>query len=146
MKPEFPLILELKHNYLDLVPDEDAVKSASAYGILYGKGNGICFDSNNRKWRLTLTSSKIKNNTFTKLLAATFYNPTVETVALWEPIGNYEMDELKKMVINCIENDDDVLTQFIEVDEFSDKVSQCNTLQEVYNTIDISINGLEEDY
>jgi hypothetical protein len=102
------------------------------YGyIRHTADEGIYYDKDGFKWTSAIYSRKFKPSFLTKLLANTFYNPTIKVERTWTKIGRYELSELKEEVNHCIDLDDDVLTQFIGASELKLKVKQSNSFEEL---------------
>jgi hypothetical protein len=134
MKPKFPII-SIYNDAVDLIPDETFLEKAKVLGILKGNLDSIVFDSNEKKWTYKLNADKVTDNFMTRFLANTFYNPTVNVIPEWKMIGVYEIDEIKKELIKCIEKDDDILTQFIGSEEIKNYINKVNSFDAIYNVL-----------
>src|ERR1051325_11702603 len=66
-----------------------------------------------------------------KLLASTVYNPTLTVRYEYRAIGRYELSELQRAVIDAIDKDDDILTQFHEAEELTRRVHAARTFDEI---------------
>jgi hypothetical protein len=113
MQPKYPLI-SIYNKGIDLIPDSSSLTKATVLGILNGKYVSFAFDSNDCQWEYQLISNKVKDNFLTRLLANTFYNPIVDVKPIWTLKGNYDIDKLKSLINDCVDQDDYILTQFVE--------------------------------
>ena len=134
MKPTFPLII-FYDKVLDLIPQEENLRKASLSFFLQGTSKHLTFDASNKTWSYEIKSGNIKNNFLTKLLANTIYNPSISVTPQWNYEKNYELDELKKLIYVAIDNDDDILTQFVEADKLKQLLHVASSFKEIYDTI-----------
>ncbi|NNT73270.1 hypothetical protein HKT18_13705 [Flavobacterium sp. IMCC34852] len=134
MKPKFPII-SIYNNAVDLIPNQTYLSKAKVLGVLKGNSNSIAFDSAGNKWSFKLTSDKISDNFITRFLANTFYNPTVDVIPEWKMIGEFEIDEIKSVLIKSIEKDEDVLTQFIDSEDIKNHVNKAHSFETIYNIL-----------
>lgn len=132
MAPPFPIVTIYRENAIDILNGEHALNQTTLYGyIKHESDKNIYYDKDGMQWTSSIYSQKYKPTLLTKLLASTFYNPTIKVERTWAQIGRYELPELIKQVIHCMDLDDDVLTQFIGASELKLKVSQSNSFEEL---------------
>jgi len=74
------------------------------------------FDAQYNKWTYQLTAEKFKNTFITRILSKLFYNPSFDAKVIWTLYDTYELDDLKAQITKCIDQDDDILTQFTEAE------------------------------
>ena len=134
MKPKFPII-SFYNNAVDLIPDESYLGQAKVLGILKGNKNSVEYDSDGKKWNLKLTSDKITDSFLTRLLAYTIYNPTVAVIPKWKLISEFELNEIKLELIKCVDDDDDILTQFIDSDQIKNHINTAESFEIIYNIL-----------
>lgn len=134
MKPKFP-ILSIYNEAVDLIPNETSLSKAKVLGLLKGNTNSIAFDSAGKKWTFKLTSDKITDDFMTRFLANTFYNPTVDVIPEWKLLGEFEIDEIKSILIKHIEKDDAILTQFIDSKDIIDYINKATSFEAVYGIL-----------
>ncbi|GAB5471903.1 MAG: hypothetical protein Mars2KO_00020 [Maribacter sp.] len=67
----------------------------------------------------------------TRFLANTFYNPIVDIKTNWTLMDKYTLEELKKEISDCIDDDDDILTQFIESDDLRKEISDSELFESI---------------
>lgn len=134
MKPKFPII-SIYNEAVDLIPNETYLSKAKVLGLLKGNSNSIAFESAGKKWTFKLTSDKITDNFMTRFLANTFYNPTVDVIPEWKMISEFEIDEIKSVLIKRIEKDDDILTQFIDSKDIKEYINKANSFEAVYDIL-----------
>ena len=64
-------------------------------------------------------------------LLAVVYNP-VRTLSLrYERTGEYQLPQLKQRIRECVEQDDDILTQFMEADEIKAALDKATDFEAV---------------
>ncbi len=138
-KPKFPIITVYK-DFPELVLSEIELEKSNALAVLKLK-NVKAYDAEGIKWRYDLKSEQVKNNFWTRLTANTFYNPTVQTQPIWTKMDSYTIEEIQVKLKECINKDDDLLTQFIgseelirAIDKAKDFKDLCSILQKL--TID----------
>ncbi len=134
MKPNFPVIL-IYNNALDLIPGDENLKQGSLLGILNGNSNSIAYDSEGKVWELKLDSDKIKDNIITRLLANTIYNPKINVIPKWSILREYELSELKSLLKNFVEKDDDIFTQFVEAEILNQYIFEAKTFEDIYRIL-----------
>ena len=75
---------------------------------------------------------------FSRLLAATVYNPAVIVRYEYRRLGPYELSELKRALLAAIDKDDDVLTQFHEPETLKRRVESATSFDEVAEVLDFA--------
>lgn len=68
---------------------------------------------------------------FSKLLAATFYNPRFIVRNEYRSLGRYELRELQQALHAAIDQDDDVLTQFHEAEDLKRRLDAAGSFDDV---------------
>ena len=132
MTPPLPIVTIYREKGIDILNGEYPLDQTTLYGyIKHNADEAIYFDKDGVKWTLAIYSRKFKPSFLTKLLANTFYNPTIKVERTWTKIGRYELSELIEKVNHCIDLDDDVLTQFIDASQLKLKVKQSNSFEEL---------------
>jgi hypothetical protein len=134
MIPNFPIII-FYNNALDLIPSEENLCRTSLLGMLEGNQDSKAYDNDGNVWELKLLSEKFKDNFTTRFLAHTIYNPQINVTPKWSTSGKYNLSELKNMIQNVIDNDDDIFTQFVEAKILNELIENANNFQEVYKII-----------
>ncbi len=66
-----------------------------------------------------------------RFLAFTVYNPRRTIRLRYEHIGEYKLPELKRRIWECVEQDDDILTQFLEASEIKAALDQATDFEHV---------------
>ena len=115
-QPQFPLISVGHDGILDVIINDAVFSKASARNLLdTALSNEIeLFDSEFNKWKYQLIAEHLKDNWLTRLLAKTVYNPSFDTKIVWSFAGAYQTNELKEKIKECVDKDDDIITQFEE--------------------------------
>ena len=130
MTPTLPIVTIYREKGIDILGDEYPLDQTTLYGyIKHESDESIYYDKGGFKWTSTINSQKYKPSLLTKLLANTFYNPTIKVERTWSKIGRYELSELIEKINRCIDLDDDVLTQFIEASKLKAKVSKSDSFE-----------------
>lgn len=130
MKPHFPII-SIYNKGIDIIPSEANLTKATALAVLNGRKNTYAFDGNGQKWTYEFTSDKVSDKFLTRFLANTFYNPIVDIKTNWTLMDKYTLEELKKEISDCIDDDDDILTQFIESDDLRKEISDSESFESI---------------
>ena len=65
---------------------------------------------------------------------AEIYNPAKEMPVVWSRIRSYETAELRSAYLEALAHDDDILTQFVEADELSDRIQRCQSFADLIAT------------
>ena len=115
MTPPFPIVTIYRDNAIDILNGEYPLNQTTLYAyIKHESDRSRYYDKDGFIWTSSIYSQKYKPTLLTKLLANTFYNPTIKVDRTWIKIGRYELSELKEKINHCIDLDADILTQFIE--------------------------------
>ena len=128
--PKFPIISIYNHS-LDIIIVEQELTTATVLGVIKGGLDTFAFDSAGIKWTYKLKTDKVNDNFWTRLLANTFYNPVVNVIPEWTILGKYDNEELKGIIINFVDKDDDILTQFVEAETLKVEINKCTSFEEI---------------
>jgi hypothetical protein len=90
----------------------------------------VVFDAKGKKWSASEIRMSRKKNWWSVLLANTI-NPNVATTILWKDPTPYSIEELKQAFSHAVDQDDDILTQFVEADDLKKKISQAQSFEEL---------------
>jgi len=134
MTPKFPII-SFYNKAVEIIPDEMHLSKATVLGVLKGKNNSLAYDSCGIKWKYELTSTKVKDNFVIRLLAKTIYNPIVKVQPIWSRMDKYELQELKMILLEYIDKDDDILTQFVSPEKLKQVINNSTLFNEIYNAL-----------
>ncbi|MFT3705994.1 MAG: hypothetical protein QM802_26745 [Agriterribacter sp.] len=147
MQPVFPLICIAKESELELIPAESYFSKISTSALINESffKDTLLFDGNGDIWSYKQVSDKFKRNFFTILLAKTFYNPLLDAKVIWTKIGSYEMNELKEKLNNCIDKDDDIITQFAEASTIKSSLSQAATFDDIIKVLNKYVFAVNEN-
>jgi hypothetical protein len=115
-KPVFPLINIYDSYHVDLLTSDANLFKSTAAEFLDMNAESLVYDAAGNAWRYRLVAKSFKNTLLRRLLAYTVYNPEYETHPVWIKIGQYELDDLKDALKNCVDRDDDVITQYEDAD------------------------------
>ncbi len=133
MEPPFPLIIVYK-NQMPLIVEAAGELSSAAVIVVLRQQENVAFDRNGEKWSYKLVGSRAISFT-SKILAYTFYNPMMEVRAVWTKLGPYPVKELQAVLSHCVDQDDDILTQFIEPEHLKHAIHNAPTFDELYRVL-----------
>jgi hypothetical protein len=93
------------------------------------------YDARGQRWQSKGIESPYRRSWWTVLLANTVYNPRLSVTALWRDPAAYDVAELKGAYSKAVQQDDDILTQFVSRAELLRKIAAAQSfadLVEVY--------------
>lgn len=137
IKPELPLISIYKGRGIEII-NHKTIKYFSrvtAYGLIQDSNDAEMFSNKMVKWNLEQQTEKFKNTKWNRFLAKTIYNPSFEATLVWHKIGTYKLTELKEKIKNCIQKDNDVLTQFVDPDFLIYKIENSSDFTELIDNL-----------
>jgi hypothetical protein len=102
------------------------------------------YDCNNIKWSYEIKTKQVFPNTWWNRLRYKIHNKPLQGEEVWTKISDYHLDDLKAHLYICIDNDDDVLTQFVEADEFKTKIKDCTIFIAIFDTLEKYIWGTDD--
>jgi len=118
------------------VPAFSSTQTATALGAIGGFfEKTTVFDRDGRKWRAAGIKAPFEKSWWRVLLANTIYNPRTTVSIEWQCPSEYRFEELKTAYSKAVDQDDDILTQFVEAPELKRKIAEVQTfdgLVEVY--------------
>ena len=83
-------------------------------------------------WRpVPATPEDVVLSGLARFLAFTGYNPWRTVPMRYEHTGEYKLPELKRRIWECVERDDDILTQFMEADEIKVALEKATDFERV---------------
>lgn len=131
-KPNLPILAIEQNRFIELITIESihSFSKASALQIIEGSGLEL-FSVDGSIWKLEQFGNKFRDTIITRFLAKTVYNPTYTVTLNWIKIGVYKLDELKQKICDCIQKDDDILTQFVSAELFIDKINNSKDFNAV---------------
>ena len=146
-QPLFPLICITKSNGIDLVPAESHFSKVAASALFNTSifHNTLLFDKNYTIWKYQQVSDKFKNNLLTKLLAKTFYNPLLEAKIIWTNAGSFKLKDLQEKLKFCVDEDDDIITQFEEAEIIKASIDQATNFDEIIKVLEKYIFAVNEE-
>lgn len=135
MTPLLPLILFYRDS-IDIVNGAYPLNKTNLLGLLRSStDNSIYYDKEGMVWSSTISSNRYKPTFINKLLANTFYNPSITVNRTWAQLRVYHLQELKDRINHCIDKDDDILTQFVEGHTLKTKVNSCKDFDAIVQTL-----------
>jgi hypothetical protein len=135
MTPTLPLIAICK-DVIEIIDGSYPLDKTNLLGLLqYSTNECLYYDKEGKVWSSTISSEKHKPTFLNKVLANTFYNPSIAIQRSWTQQRRYELHELKDSICRCIDKDDDILTQFIEAGILKGKVGSCADFAGLISTL-----------
>lgn len=127
-QPELPLICIYKNRGIEIINDETIkfFNKASAYSLIQENDDSEMYSSDMKILTLEQKADKFKNTKWNRFLAKTIYNPSFDVNLNWKQVGTYNLTDLKAKIKNCIDKDDDILTQFVDADFFKHKIEESS--------------------
>ena len=136
-QPYFPLIAVGNDGIFDVMLSDAGLSKASTRALMntaYFDGVDL-FDKTNGKWKYRQVSAQLRNSWLTKLLARTVYNPILNAEVIWTFNGTYQLFELKAKLKNCVDKDDDIITQFEEADIIKSAIGKAENFNEILEVL-----------
>ena len=127
-QPELPLICIYKNRGIEIINNETIkfFNKTSAYSLIQENDDSEMYSSDMKILNLEQKTDKFKNTKWNRFLAKTIYNPSFDVTLNWNQIGTYKLTELKTKIKDCIDKDDDILTQFVDADFFKYKIDESS--------------------
>ena len=123
-----------KSGYFDMEENPKTTSMANTLGLLGdGDANSIVYASDGVVWSFRFERPRKTQGIWTKLLAQV-YNPLFEVGVTWTRERTYELDELLAAYLKGVEEDDDILTQFVDGDKISRRIKACKSFQDLVET------------
>lgn len=77
------------------------------------------FDSHGQHWTVSEVVAPYHVNAWTRLLAHTFFNPRLHVRLHWNDPSPYTFADLQQRICDAVDQDDEVLTQFVDARELT---------------------------
>ena len=137
MTPEFPLISIYKDRALFIYNSDKKFRRITTYTFLQqNPDENKLYDKNGNVWTFVFVNAKVKDNSLTRFLANTVYNPGINVDLKWKLIDKYNVESLKQDLFNAIDKEeDDIITQFEESETIKSALSSCDTFQQIVDTL-----------
>ena len=136
MTPTFPIISIYLERGLEILNTQDPLDQITLNGLVkFDSNDCLYYDQLGIEWKSEIVSSNQKITFLSKLLAKSLYNPLVAIKRSWIQNGNCTLQDLVKKINYCIDNDDDVLTQFVDADNLKSKVDMCEDFDSLVKTL-----------
>ncbi|WP_125469916.1 hypothetical protein [Caulobacter vibrioides] len=92
--------------------------------------NNIVFDAEGAAWRMIVPGASRYRKWYWRLLSH-LYSPTFPIEISWKPLRPYRLSELLAVFKEQVTIDDDLLTQFYEVEEIYHLLDGCRNFDDV---------------
>ena len=135
MKPEMPVLLIWRGHVLDCTfePDKPMITTLLGAVNYARRPDSIClFDSAGQKWKCSGVSLNGKPITWLHRFGTyLFLNPVRSCSFTWNLSTPYQLTEITGLIQREVEEDDDILTQFHEKDEWYEALANARTYGDV---------------
>jgi hypothetical protein len=133
--PTLPIIAIYTDYCIDIIYSFSLLEASTLYAFSrLEKDNCIYFDRNGDLWKMSAHSKKYDSTPFIRFISV-FYKPSIEISIRWYHQGNFSVEQLKENINDCIDKDDDVLTQFINSETLKLKIYKSSSFDEVTNVL-----------
>ena len=134
--------------YFELVEMVETSVMATQLALLDDRDSqNTAYDSEGVTWSFTWERPKMDRGFLSKLIAQV-HNPARKVNVLWKRGRTYAFDALRTNYQKAINQDDDILTQFVEEEELLKRVADCrdfSSLVEVWNWASVDHFDEEEE-
>ncbi len=135
-QPIYPLLVFNKLGYLQILHDDNEISKGTLFAFVRGFYHTITsYDRFGNIWKVVDIESKYKKNWFTIFLAYSFFNPRIKIKYKWKKTKKYEIEDLLNKIINYINRDDDILTQYNEKKDLIYVIKKADSFDNIINTI-----------
>ncbi len=122
--------------WTDTRPTLASVDSTSTYALHRRWWRGVIFfHQDGNRYEVAVAEGQRPLSLLSRVLAATVYNPRIMVLYEYRQLGPYRVDELRRAVVDAIDKDDDVLTQFHTADELKPRLSRAESFGDVVNVL-----------
>jgi hypothetical protein len=132
MEPNGPCFAVGPRGYFSLEPTVSSQQTATLLGAINGFfDKRIVYDADGRRWQAKGIECGYRRTWWTLLLANTVYNPRITVTILWREPKAYDLQELKRAYSRAVDEDDDVLTQFVDAEQLQKKIGAARSFEEL---------------
>ncbi len=127
---KFPLLIIASDGWVDYLKKDEDLGAFNYIAIRkYNKLKPYIIDSTESAWQIIQISPKKRLTVLDKLLAYTFHHPLIPVTLQIEQIIEKPMDTIKQALMQAIDADDDILTQWCEADELKEAVRSADSFK-----------------
>ncbi|HUQ86762.1 MAG TPA: hypothetical protein VM096_04330 [Vicinamibacterales bacterium] len=144
MTTDISVIFVGDNGWTDMAADlpEERVTSAQSFHKQWWKGVTL-YHRNGYKFEVEKATTEEPLPAFSKLLAATVHNPTVNVKYEFQSTGFYKIEDLKKAVHDGIAGGSKVLTQFHSADDLMARVAKAGTFDDIVEVLQYAATEVE---
>jgi hypothetical protein len=136
MKPSFPIISIYNDRGLNIFDNDSKFRTISTLTFLkQNPEQNNFYDKAGDKWTFSFVNPNIKDSFKTRFLANTFYNPTIKVELEWRHLEKYRLNDLINHILKCVDQDDDIITQFEEAETIKNNLEKSQTYEEIIQTL-----------
>ena len=132
MNPSGPCFEFGPRGYFSLEPSYTARKKMKLLGVFSGfYEQALVFDATGKVWRASQLRSRHKKSWWLTLLVHTVFNPWVDVEISWDQPRQFQLEELKDLYLRAVDQDDDILTQFVDAPELKKKIKEAESFDDL---------------
>lgn len=144
-KPVFPLIDIYDSHYVDLVPAEASLMKAPATEILTEDNHSDLYDVEGNVWHYRLVSKEVKDTFLNRLLAYFVDDSKRNAMPVWTKVREYHIEDLKEILKDCVDKDEDLLTQYEEAEIIKQEISIAFSFNDLVDTLNKYVFDVNEE-
>lgn len=91
----------------------------------------VAFDAAGKVWRVKELRSRYRKSWWLMPLVYTVFNPWIDVELLWEEPRAYRLEELKERYLEAVDQDDDILTQFVDAPELKSRIAAARSFDDL---------------
>ena len=133
--PEFPVVMINNRGGIIAYDELAKTRRQSLAGICAReKFVNQYFDAHGTIWAASVVKAPYPVNIWTKIVSQV-YNPWFEVDYAWRVDGNYELSDLKQKLCECVDSDDDILTQFSSAKTLKALIQGAKSFHELFHKL-----------
>lgn len=144
-KPIFPLIDIYDSYFVDLVPAEASLTKAPATEILTEDNHSDLYDAEGNVWHYRLISKEVKDTFLSRLFAYFVDDSKHNAMPVWTRVREYHIEDLKDVLKDCVDKDEDLLTQHEEAEIIKQEISIAFSFNDLVDTLNKYVFSVNEE-
>ena len=132
MNPTGKCFVSGPRGYFSFEPDFTLDRKMKLLGVFSGFYElSEVFDAAGRAWRVEELQCRYRKSWWLTALVHTVFNPWVDVSFSWREPAEYRIKDLKTAYSNSVDQDDDILTQFVEAAELKSKIAAAESFEDL---------------
>jgi hypothetical protein len=132
MNPTGPCFECGPRGYFSFEPAYAPRKKMKLLGVFSGfYEQALVFDATGKVWRASQLRSRYKKSWWLMPLVHTVFNPWVDVEISWEQLRSFQLEELKDLYSRAVDQDDDILTQFVDAPELKKRITAARSFDDL---------------